>query len=754
MSKFKLKVNDMLRTEDYFGALKIVSENFRKSDPFFLAVDAYVEGKTGDTDLAVEKYHLAVRSNVNAPAVIENFLNFLFEQKKWTEAFAILRNWEKKSKKTKSFLTIIIKALFRDKDHELVSIIATERVCDHPLVNTALELIHNNEGSHEYDSNTLIELLGISITANNMLIVSRIIECIEINKDTAEQVFVAAKYLSNKNEISLAIKTLNRVKDLYTASDDFLQVYTSLYFKQGNLNEIAGHLHGALNLKNGPRVSLIHRYLGLAYHYGGSNENARRHTLIASRMQRDSASDLINLATFQHLTNRRAASLCTLSKLQKTRVYVNDISVSKSHDVIKASILRDLCRFSESRALFSKHLNDKKVWEKYLFGLGYDTTISAAEVHNIYSSYGKTLETSNPSKLIKFDNNRVVFISGDVNRSSISNYLLPMCEALIKFSDFNPIIVYTGTQKDAVTQRYLDLGVKVLHAPRATTKSLMTVIENVKPYALVDMCGLARHARPEIFLDTNVERTVSLPVAHAFSSGNPGIRYHFANENLLTKGEIDNFKEKVIKTKTYPAVFRPLREIKVTERVFDCRNIRLGVVTRSIRINDSMLCLWSRVLKEIPCSQLIFASTEISDGLIRSRIRATLSQHGIETDRVKFVNGSFDNVIREIDIVLDQAPHGSGTTVSEALAFGVPVVALQGRLMFGKICSAILEECGLSRLIALDTDEYVKIVKLLVEAIQKNPNFFRDLSRNILRSNHCNLEIFSDTFSRALREIV
>ena len=158
MSKFKLKVNDMLRTEDYYGALKIVSENFRKSDPFFLAVDAYVEGKTGDTDLAVEKYHLAVRSNVNAPAVIENFLNFLFEQKKWTEAFAILRNWEKKSKKTKSFLTIIIKALFKDKDkdHELMSMIATERVCDHPLVNTALELIHNDEGSHEYDSKILI----------------------------------------------------------------------------------------------------------------------------------------------------------------------------------------------------------------------------------------------------------------------------------------------------------------------------------------------------------------------------------------------------------------------------------------------------------------------------------------------------------------------------------------------------------------------------------------------------------------------
>ena len=61
---------------------------------------------------------------------------------------------------------------------------------------------------------------------------------------------------------------------------------------------------------------------------------------------------------------------------------------------------------------------------------------------------------------------------------------------------------------------------------------------------------------------------------------------------------------------------------------------------------------------------------------------------------------------RTADLFLDTHPYNAGTTASDALRMGVPVLTYLGESFASRMCSSILSAINLPELICLNQDQY------------------------------------------------
>jgi len=94
--------------------------------------------------------------------------------------------------------------------------------------------------------------------------------------------------------------------------------------------------------------------------------------------------------------------------------------------------------------------------------------------------------------------------------------------------------------------------------------------------------------------------------------------------------------------------------------------------------------------------------------------------HGVCSSKLRFIEGSMNEILQNIDICLDQWPQNSGTTLIESLLCGVPVVTKKGDLSYGKFGSTILTEIEKDEWIAESEEQFVEIVGKLIIQLRGN----------------------------------
>jgi predicted O-linked N-acetylglucosamine transferase (SPINDLY family) len=138
--------------------------------------------------------------------------------------------------------------------------------------------------------------------------------------------------------------------------------------------------------------------------------------------------------------------------------------------------------------------------------------------------------------------------------------------------------------------------------------------------------------------------------------------------------------------------------------------ITFGSLNSYTKINEAVLTLWARVLREVPDSSLMLLT---GPGNHRRQTTDFLSRHGVEPHRIEFLSPcgreNYLALYHRIDIALDPFPYGGHTTSLDALWMGVPVVSLTGERPVSRAGLSILNNLGLPELVATSQDEYVKI---------------------------------------------
>lgn len=141
----------------------------------------------------------------------------------------------------------------------------------------------------------------------------------------------------------------------------------------------------------------------------------------------------------------------------------------------------------------------------------------------------------------------------------------------------------------------------------------------------------------------------------------------------------------------------------------------IGSFNQLSKIREDTLSYWAAVMQRLPTSVLVVKDKAVNSAFAVERIKSTLEGFSIDPKRLFFLGPSPSleahllhyNIL---DVALDATPWSSATTAFDALAMGVPLVAIRGGCTSARMSSSLLKGIGKDDWIASSPNDYAEAV--------------------------------------------
>ena len=144
-------------------------------------------------------------------------------------------------------------------------------------------------------------------------------------------------------------------------------------------------------------------------------------------------------------------------------------------------------------------------------------------------------------------------------------------------------------------------------------------------------------------------------------------------------------------------------------------SITFGCLGSAYKLTDTTIAAWARILAASPNARLLLKQSSFADASTCDVLRARLG-----CDRVLFEGGdehyAFLQAYARIDIALDTFPYNGGTTTTEALWQGVPVLTFNGDRWASRTSRSLLLAAWLPEWVSNDRDSYINAAIRLAHA--------------------------------------
>jgi len=182
--------------------------------------------------------------------------------------------------------------------------------------------------------------------------------------------------------------------------------------------------------------------------------------------------------------------------------------------------------------------------------------------------------------------------------------------------------------------------------------------------------------------------------------------------------------------------------------------ITFGCLNNLAKMNEATLALWSKVLKAVPGSKLLFRSKLLTDAKMREAIIQRYARYGISEDRL-ILEGAVNRTdyfrtYQRIDIALDPFPYTGCTTTLEGLWMGVPFITKKGDRFLSRVGESIAHNAGLPDWIAADEEEYVALAVKHASDLSKLALLRAGLRSQVLVSPLFDATRFARHFEKAM----
>ena len=182
------------------------------------------------------------------------------------------------------------------------------------------------------------------------------------------------------------------------------------------------------------------------------------------------------------------------------------------------------------------------------------------------------------------------------------------------------------------------------------------------------------------------------------------------------------------------------------------RPFTFGCLNNFRKASKETIRLWSEILMRVPDSRIVVVARGGTDSVLMAYIHEQFAQHGVSADRIE-VRGiqrqeMYMASYNDIDLGLDPFPFNGGTTGYDSIWMGVPYVTVPGDMLVSRMGRAILNNVGLSELVATSNDEYVAIAVALANDHERLKRIREGLRNRMLASPLMD----ADAFARGLEE--
>jgi protein O-GlcNAc transferase len=183
--------------------------------------------------------------------------------------------------------------------------------------------------------------------------------------------------------------------------------------------------------------------------------------------------------------------------------------------------------------------------------------------------------------------------------------------------------------------------------------------------------------------------------------------------------------------------------------------ITFGCFNNAAKLTPPVIATWAKLLLAFPQSRLFLKSVGFGDEQTKAHYRSLFTGHGVQEERLKFAGGSPYNeylaAYHEVDIGLDPFPYNGGTTTTESLWMGVPVITLRGDRFVSRMGDSIMMNLGLEECVAETEDAYIDKAMALAVDLQRLAELRGRLRNRLLTSPLCDGPGFTRDLEAAYR---
>jgi protein O-GlcNAc transferase len=168
------------------------------------------------------------------------------------------------------------------------------------------------------------------------------------------------------------------------------------------------------------------------------------------------------------------------------------------------------------------------------------------------------------------------------------------------------------------------------------------------------------------------------------SSGMASYDYLIGDDHVIPPDEEEFYCEKILRV---PGSYLTFDVDCPVPPVVEPPSLATGVITfgslaTQHKINGEVIHAWCRILQQVPNSRLLMRNAVLGSAANCQFVHDLFGKHNIPRERV-LLRGRADHyqflrTYDEIDIALDTFPYNGGTTTTEAIWQGVPMVTYWG----------------------------------------------------------------------------
>ena len=318
---------------------------------------------------------------------------------------------------------------------------------------------------------------------------------------------------------------------------------------------------------------------------------------------------------------------------------------------------------------------------------------------------------------------KVAYLSADFREHPVS-YLTAELYELHDRTQFEiTAIAYGMPNKSPIRQRLMKAFDHFHEVGDMSDSEVAALIADNGTHIVVDLAGHTSGSR----LGVLAQRPAPIQINYLGYIGTMGakfIDYIMVDKFSVPESQQPFFDEQLVHLPCY-MVTDSKREISaITPSKKSCGLPEKGFVyccfNNSYKITPALFSIWMRCLQAVPDSVLWLVD---ENEWVRANLRREAANHNIDPDRLIFAPRipSPEHLARQrlADLFLDTLPYNAGTTASDALSIGLPVITSPGSSFVSRMGGSLLQAAGLPELVADTLDDYESLaIKLACEPEQ------------------------------------
>ena len=311
----------------------------------------------------------------------------------------------------------------------------------------------------------------------------------------------------------------------------------------------------------------------------------------------------------------------------------------------------------------------------------------------------------------RHDRLRIAYVSADFREHPLCYLLAGVFEAHDR-ERFETIALALRPQDgSAMGQRVEAAFERFIDASTMSDAEVATLMRELEVDIAVDLTGHTENNRTAIF----AARPAPVQVNYLGFPGSMGadyIDYILADEFVIPERTRPHYSEQVA---YLPECFQGNDDQRAISNIIPSRtDVGLpesGFVfcafNTTHKLTPSFFAIWMRLLTNVPGSVLWLASDDL---VVQRNLRDEAERRGVSSQRLVFSPRTryADHLARFqlADLFLDTLPFNAGTTASDALWAGVPVLTCSGESFAARMAGSLLTAIGLPELITHSLEDY------------------------------------------------